>query len=287
MNELMKYKVNYPNKFSIHDLEGIPIKEKTKNGSGAEFDVLLTHAKYKKLSNFKKNKPKLTKVYESNQSTSKERDTYVVYCDAGVFNHGYSLSDSIEVTFSCFSIVILKNNNEEIYKVSHIIDHEVTSNQAEIIAALFALRYLSSIPNIDNNKIIINSDSTILLDLIIDRDVLKKNIFKSMRENSNTTWNKYLLPYLTELSFFINMSPMDIYVSWVKGHVKDTNMIYTYNNMCDYMCNLAILKYIDSIELDDDKDLNIKKRRESIEYYKKYLGIISDETEIDEGAVLR
>jgi ribonuclease HI len=210
-----------------------------------------------------------------------------VYCDAGVFNHGYSLSDSIEVTFSCFSIVILKNNNEEIYKVSHIIDHEVTSNQAEIIAALFALRYLSSIPNIDNNKIIINSDSTILLDLIIDRDVLKKNIFKSMRENSNTTWNKYLLPYLTELSFFINMSPMDIYVSWVKGHVKDTNMIYTYNNMCDYMCNLAILKYIDSIELDDDKDLNIKKRRESIEYYKKYLGIISDETEIDEGAVLR
>lgn len=257
-----KYRITYQkNHYALHDLEGIPVKDKTRlDNGGFVFTALLDEKKTRKLQSFKKYRPKL----ETLGSKESKKDYYVIYCDAGVFNHGFSLENGgCNKSFACASTIILKNNGEEVYRESKIIDTVATSNEMEVFAALLGLRFMvrTFTDRLDTINIIINTDSEFLFNSIVDSKITTQNILKSIRKTDESLeWSSNMTAFLTELSFLVNNPSINIYGAWIKSHKRKNSQEYTYNNIVDCMCNILINKYLDELDLDDAKRRDINQK---------------------------
>ena len=70
--------------------------------------------------------------------------------------------------------------------------------------------------------------------------------------------------------------------------MNDLKIIYEDNHLIVVIKKPNIPVQLDESNEEEQKSLNISKRKEAIEYYKKYLSNIIDETEvIDEGNIIK
>jgi len=112
------------------------------------------------------------------------------------------------------------------------------------------------------SKIIVSSDSQNLQDYIVRPKVIKIVIKKCKMDANSLYYSELMRELLNELNFYLSF--LDIYSSWVKGHVQikvssDKSVLLNYT--CDKLCREALREKLHELKLDNCRENTEEKEK--------------------------
>jgi len=234
---------------------GFIIKKKEVSKEFIRYNCLLTNANKLRIK-----RSDIFKLVKENKHSYKG-DIFRIHCDGGVHNYG---NEKKTVDLSALTTIVFKND-VEIFRTTKIYEQFLDNNTVEILALLIGLRYLNENEDkvaLKRSKIIVSSDSQNLQDYIIRPRIIKVVTKKCNMNVGSSYYSELMRELLNELNFYL--SYLDIYSSWVKGHVQikvssDKSVLLNYT--CDKLCREALRKKVLELNLDYPKNIEDREKK--------------------------